>query len=214
MDATNPWLRISNADYEGHMGHEAVGQLGALSRITGDQMALMREKTNAAVAVLGIANGNGLEHAGRGLGRIIGIDINEEFLDVCRERYSHLLPALELHRIDLVTERRRAIDVIRGADLIIANLLVEHIRIDNLVAIVMDLERPIVSVTIQVNPDGALVSRSGREAAFNEVVEHAQECEEDILVLSMRDAGYVLSHRAEYGLPNGKSLVRLDFRRQ
>ncbi len=212
-DGTNPWLRIGNADYERHMGHESVGQLSVLSRITGHQLALVRGRPDTSVAILGIANGNGLEHAWGGLGSIIGIDINEEFLETCRERYAHLVPGLRLHRIDLVTERQQAIDAIKGAGLIIANLLAEHIHVDNLVAIVRELERPIISITIQVNPDGALVSRSGYEAAFDEVVEHARECDEASMLRAMSNAGYELMGRTEYGLPNGKSFVRLDLSR-
>lgn len=215
VSGTNPWTRLSNADYERHMGHEKVGQLSVLSRITTDQLALVWDQTSPVVAILGITNGNGLEHVDASrYGSIIGLDISREFLDVCRERCSHLMPALQLHQIDLISDKRQAVELIRGADLVTANLLVEHIHLEAFVDIVRELERPVISVTIQVNRDGCLVSRSGYEDAFNEVVGQAEECNEDRLLRSMIGIGYGLIGRVEYPLPNGKLFVRLDLRRR
>lgn len=215
MSGTNPWTRLSNADYEKHMGHANVGQLRALSRITADQLARVGDMPSPIVAILGITNGNGLEHVdGSRYGSIIGLDISREFLDVCRERCSHLMPILQLHQVDLISEKRQAGELVRGADLVTANLLVEHIHLEAFLDIVRELERAIVSVTIQVNPDGGLVSHSGYEDAFNEVVGQVEECDEERLVRSMIGIGYGLIDRAEYPLPNGKLLVRLDFRRR
>jgi hypothetical protein len=207
----NPWNRISNADYEKHMGHESVDQLQVLSRITKDQMVLVKNAGDPVVAILGITNGNGLDGIEVSRYRsIIGIDISKEFLEICRERYAHLMPTLQLHQLDLVTQRQKAIDIVRDADLVTANLLVEHIHLDAFMAIIRELERSMLSVTVQVNPDGALVSRSGFEHTFDEVVKNAQECNEELLTRSMNDAGYELKGRFEYWLPNGKSFVRLD----
>ena len=215
MSGTNPWTRLSNTDYERHMGHEKVGQLSVLSRITTDQLALVGDMPSPVVAILGITNGNGLEHVdGPRYGSIIGLDISREFLDVCRERCSHLMPILQLHQVDLVSDKRQAIELIRGADLVTANLLVEHIHLEAFLDIVRELERSVVSVTIQVNPDGGLVSRSGYEDAFNEVVGQVEECDEERLVRSMAEIGYSLIGRVEYPLPNGKLLIRLDLRRR
>lgn len=214
MGDSNPWLRISNLDYERHMGHGDVGQLQALSAVTRDQLALVQNINKPMVAILGISNGNGLEDIdGADYASMIGIDINDELLDVCRSRCSSLIPVLQLHRLDLMAQRREAVALLRGANLVTANLLVEHIHLDAFLEIVGELERAIVSVTIQVNPDGALVSRSGYEGAFSEVIENVEECDEGRLVLSMEDQRYRLAGRREYPLPNGKSLVRLDFHR-
>ena len=83
----------------------------------------------------------------------------KKYLDICRERYGHL-PELELHRIDLMAEKSRAAELLRPADLVTANLLVKHIHLDNFMDIARALTKPIVSVTIQFNPDGEAVSRS------------------------------------------------------
>jgi trans-aconitate methyltransferase len=185
-----------------------------LSRIAQDQLALVQAMSLPKVVILGVGSGNGLEHVDPVRCRsVVGIDINAELLAVCRERYAGLLPMLRLHQLDLRAEKGRAISLLADADLVTANLLVEHLWLDDFLDIVRDLERPIISVTIQVNPDGSLVSRSGHEAAFDDIAARARECREDALLESMGEAGFVLDRRTAYPLPNGKSLLRLDLRR-
>jgi SAM-dependent methyltransferase len=90
----NPWLSIPAADYEGHMGSPGVGQLEFLSRVFG---GLMREFEPESLVVLGCATGNGFEHIERGrLRKLVGLDINPEYLSVCRKRYGEGIPEMEL----------------------------------------------------------------------------------------------------------------------
>jgi len=195
------------------MGHENVRQLEMLSRIFGEQLSLVADISEPVVAVLGITSGNGLENieAGR-YKKIIGVDINEEYLDICRERYNRL-PELELHQIDLMTEKDHAVDILKQCDLITANLVVKHIHLDNFMDIVGRLEKPIVSVTIQYNPDGQSLSQSGCEAAFEDIQTHGKNCDEPALDAAMRGEGYTQTGRKEYELPNKKTLIRLDYKR-
>lgn len=212
MNINNPWHQISTEMYEKHMGHEAVQQLQMLSRVTDEQLQLVRDMILPAVAILGITNGNGLEHVSKELFRtVIAMDINHEFIDVCQQRYGYLEPVLKLHQIDLISDREKAISLLTPADLVIANLLIEHIHLDNFLAIVMELPKARVSVTIQVNPDGSLTSHSGYEHAFDKVVELVRECDETDIVGGMAGIGYHLFGNTEYDLPNGKRFVRLDF---
>ena len=209
----NPWTRLPHDTYEKHMGHESVRQLEALSRVVRDQLALVADIEKPAVAILGITGGNGLEHAAPGRYRsVIGVDINGEYLDVCRERYGHL-PELELHRIDLTVEKDRAVELLKNADLVTANLLVKHIRLGNFMDIAAGLERPVVSVTVQFNPDGRSLSSSGYETAFEDIRRVGEECGEERLTAAMRGAGYKLIGRTEYPLPNGKMFIRLDYKK-
>ncbi|MCX5754095.1 MAG: class I SAM-dependent methyltransferase [Candidatus Krumholzibacteria bacterium] len=100
-DTVNPWLSISAADYEGHMGSPGVRQLEFLSRVFG---GLMREFEPESVVVLGCATGNGFEHIEGGrVRRLVGLDINPEYLDVCRTRYGENIPGLELVRANFVS---------------------------------------------------------------------------------------------------------------
>jgi threonine dehydrogenase-like Zn-dependent dehydrogenase len=114
---SNPWISIPLADYEGHM--DAVQQLGALSELFGRALAICRPDS---VAVLGIAGGNGLEHVDRAaITRIVGVDINAEYLDEVRRRFGAHAD-LELHCVDLSQEPLRVAPVA----LVHAALFFEH----------------------------------------------------------------------------------------
>jgi SAM-dependent methyltransferase len=93
-DSVNPWLSVPAADYEGHMGSPGVRQLEFLSRVFGE---LMREFEPESLVVLGCATGNGFEHIERARARkLVGLDINPEYLDLCRKRHGENIPGLEL----------------------------------------------------------------------------------------------------------------------
>ena len=95
---SDPWLSIPLADYEGHMGADNVQQLSALSGLFKRALDVCLPDS---VAILGIAGGNGLEHANPAtIKRIVGFDINPGYLDEVRRRFvTH--PNLELHCVDL-----------------------------------------------------------------------------------------------------------------
>ncbi|MCL2659830.1 MAG: class I SAM-dependent methyltransferase [Acidobacteriaceae bacterium] len=213
MTGQNPWREFPHDIYEKHMGHENVRQLEMLSRITDDQLRLVSDIHQPVIALLGITSGNGLCHVmKRHYKAIIGLDINEEFLKLCRNQYGHI-PELKLYQIDLMVEKDRAADLLQAADLVMANMVVEHIYPDNFMEIAGKLTKPIVSVTIQFNPDGEMASSSGFEPALEEIVRHGRICEETSLAASMRGVGYTLIGRTEYHLPNEKIFIRLDFQR-
>jgi len=213
MENQNPWQYLPHDTYEKHMGHENVRQLETLSRIFGEQLTLVTDMQMPTIAVLGITGGNGLVNIEAGRYKtIIGMDINDEYLDVCRERYNRL-PELELYQIDLMTDKNRAVDILKHADLVTANLLVKHIHLDNFMDIVGKLHKSIISVTVQFNPDGQSLSHSGYEAAFEDIQKHGQDHDETALTAAMREVGYSLIGRNEYDLPNKKVFVRLDYKR-
>jgi hypothetical protein len=213
MNNQNPWRQLPHETYEKHMGHENVRQLEMLSRIFGEQLNLIAGISNPVIAILGVTSGNGLENIEAGRYKaVIGIDINEEYLSVCRERFGGL-PELELHQLDLMYEKERAVKILIQCDLLTANLVVKHIHLDNFMDIVGRLEKPIISVTVQYNPDGQSVSKSGYEAAFDDIQTHGENCEEPALDAAMREAGYQQISRTEYELPNKKVFIRLDYKR-
>ena len=210
----NPWTQLPHEIYEKHMGHDNVRQLEMLSRIFKEQLALVADIPKPALAILGITGGNGLEHIQAGRYKaIIGIDINDEYLRICRERYA-CLPELELHQLDLINEKDRAVNILNQSDLLTANLLVKHIHLKNFMDIVGRLEKPIISVTIQYNPDGSILSQSGYETAFEDIINHGENSDESTLDTAMCSLGYRQIGRTEYELPNKKIFIRLDYKRQ
>jgi SAM-dependent methyltransferase len=110
----NPWLRIPVSDYEGHMGHPAVQQLPYLSAVFQEVLLEFQPKD---IAVLGCSTGNGFEHIPTSTRKIIGVDINPQYLDVVRQRYGDRLPGLDLICADIFncTIAAHSIDLIHGA---------------------------------------------------------------------------------------------------
>jgi SAM-dependent methyltransferase len=124
----NPWLSIPAADYEGHMGAAGAGQLAPLAEIFAQVYDALRPPS---VALLGCATGNGLEAVDPAVTpRIVGVDVNAEYLEVARRRHARLGGALELRCADLLD-----CDLGRGAfALVHAALVFEHVEPAPLVA--------------------------------------------------------------------------------
>jgi len=165
---------------------------------------------------LGITNGNGLEHVVPcDIAEVIGIDINGAFLEECRARHPELMPRLKLFQLDLMADTAKAIEIISDCDLIIANLLIKHIRLENFMRLMTGLpgRDQIVSCVIQVNPDRTAVLHSGFEHVFETISMQREEENEDLIVASMETTGFAPIHRAVYDLPNGKQFIRLDFKK-
>ena len=115
----NPWLSIPLSDYEGHMESPGVQQLSALSQFFA---RVLQECRPRSVAVLGVAGGNGLEHIPRtSVERLVGVDINPDYLKELSQRYKDVA-ALEVHCVDIATERVPA----QPVDVVHAALIFEH----------------------------------------------------------------------------------------
>ncbi|MBM3315539.1 class I SAM-dependent methyltransferase, partial [candidate division WOR-3 bacterium] len=86
--ADNPWLHVPAADYEAHMGPQGADQSRPLAELFA---GFYRKSRPAALAVPGCATGNGLECVDPAVTkRLVGIDINPEFLRVAAERLPRL----------------------------------------------------------------------------------------------------------------------------
>ncbi len=127
MSTPNPWTVVPAADYERHMGPEGADQLAPLS-------AIVQESYLAAqpdrLLVLGCGTGNGLEHVDPAVTqRIVGVDVNLQYLGVARQRYFHLGPRLELYCQEAEKFRAPA----GSFDLVHAALLFEYLHPEPLV---------------------------------------------------------------------------------
>ena len=212
----NPWFNIRPNDYDAHMSHPNVKQTQILNRIIKEQLELIPASVRPAskAAILGITNGNGLEHVvSCNVGHIIGIDINPAFLDECRTRFPDLTGRLSLYQMDLTTEMTESVTVLSECDLIIANLIIEHIHLNNFVKIMKGLSKhgQIVSCVIQVNPDSIVASKSGIEQLFDDIVKYTEE--ENITTLDrvMQNSGYFVNGKTVYDLPNSKQLIQSNY---
>ena len=203
----NPWEDINLEDYEAHMSLDSVQQLQMMNALMKEQFEAYPVKT---AMVLGIAGGNGLEHVRADKYKMVyGIDINEDYLQAVSERYQSLGDVLKCLRIDLINEA----DKLPKAELVIANLLTEYIGYPAFQDVIKAVDPAYVSCVIQINTDEEKwVSDSPYLHAFDRLDEiHTQMVEKE-LEESMKEIGYqrILLHACP--LPNGKALVRMDFK--
>lgn len=138
----NPWLDIPLADLEGHMALPTVAQAQLLSDLFAE--ALVRYEP-AAVAVLGCAGGNGFDRiCPRTTQRVVGVDLNPEYLRTVHARFHDRLPGLDLY----------AGDIQKGAfgfppvDLVFAALLFEYV----------DPDETLTRIRGMLSPTGVLVT--------------------------------------------------------
>src|SRR5688572_29600439 len=101
--ARTPWLTIPLDDYERHMALPSVGQAQLLGELLADAIHVHRP---LSVAVLGCAGGNGFDCIPANVERLVGVDINADYVAVARRRFG-VRRELELHVADL--ERRAAL---------------------------------------------------------------------------------------------------------
>ena len=205
----NPWEDIRLDDYENHMKLDSVMQLQTMNSMMKDQFEAYPVTT---AMVLGVAGGNGLEHVRRDKYQTVyGVDINKDYLKVVADRFSDLSGVLKCLKIDLINEAEK----LPHAELLIANLLIEYIGYDALKAAVQKAAPSYVSCVIQINTDEAQrVSDSPYLHSFDRLDEVHHQMEETALASAMADIGYLFLSESREDLPNGKALVRLDFRKE
>lgn len=204
---TNPWEEISLSDYENHMKLNSVMQLQSINQ-------MMKEQFDAypvsSAMILGIAGGNGLEYIDRNkFKKVYGIDINQDYLNEVRNRYSDISDILECIRLNLLEETYK----LPKSELLIANLLIEYIGYDCFQKTVKQVQPKYVSCIIQINTDNRFVSDSPYLHAFDRLEQVHHQMEEKALEKAMIDIDYHTIRNSEKILPNGKKLVQIDFKK-
>jgi hypothetical protein len=136
----NPWLDIPLTDYEGHMALPQVDQSGMLA----DQLEiLVRSYSPSSLAIVGCAGGNGFDRlAGTGIRRVVGLDINPEYIEIARRRYASCVIGLEVHVGDI----QSSVLHFDPVELIYAGLLFEYV----------DLSKTLESLRRHCTPNGIL----------------------------------------------------------
>ena len=119
----NPWLQIPASDYEAHMALPEVAQAQALSKL----MALaLKEYSPTSLAVMGCSTGNGFEHIDSAhTRRVVGIDINSDYLKILKTKFGDKIPGLELIEADVTAEGFR----IDPVSMVFAGLLFEYVDV-------------------------------------------------------------------------------------
>lgn len=201
----NPWESVSLEVYEGHMSNESVGQLQLLKGIMKSQLEAFEVKS---VAVFGVAGGNGLEYAdSKKYDNIYGIDINGDYLEVCKKRLKKFGNALILIQADLSNESCS----LPRAELIIANLLIEYMGVSSFVNRILKTLPDYVSCVIQKSGDSEFVSTSPYAGSLEGVSSLHRDIDRHELVECMGRADYCPILTQEHFLTGSKRLIRLDF---
>lgn len=204
----NPWEDISLDDYEKHMSLDSVMQLQAMNMIMKQQF---EDYPVENVMILGVAGGNGLEHiSSEKYHKVYGVDINEDYLNAVSERYPELDGILECLCLDIISDVKKLPKV----QLLTANLIIEYIGYKAFQKAVLQTESLYVSCLIQINTDKEnWVSDSPYLHVFDRLDEIHHQMENEKLKETMAEIGYLCVLRSSESLPNGKALVRLDFRK-
>lgn len=117
----SPWLDIPLEDYEAHMTLPTIGQ----SQLIADQLdILVRAHAPSSVAILGCAGGNGFERLiDTSVSRVVGVDINPQYVEEARQRYAGRVPGLEL----LVADIQTSAGLFEPVDFLYAALVFEYV---------------------------------------------------------------------------------------
>ena len=203
----NPWEDISLSDYENHMSLDSVKQLQAMNSIMKEQFGAYPVDT---AMVLGIAGGNGLEHVSRDKYKTVyGVDINADYLKAVEARYGALEGVLKCVKADIINECNK----LPESQLVIANLLIEYVGYEAFMKAMMRVRPQYISCVIQINIDEhQWVSDSPYLHAFDRLNEVHSQMEDEALTKAMEETGYRKILSESYPLPNGKALLRLDFK--
>lgn len=203
----NPWKEIGLDVYESHMSLDSVRQLQSLNRLMHDQLEAYPVRT---AMILGVAGGNGLEHVRRDkYETVYGIDLNDDYLQAASERYPDLSGVLRLMALDLTRESEK----LPRAELVIADLLIEYIGYDAFQRAIRRIGPRYVSCVIQINGDAQeWVSESPYLHVFDGLDAIHYQMEPSVLTARMAQIGYHEIFRTCMPLPNGKQLLRLDYK--
>jgi hypothetical protein len=198
---SNPWLSVPLNEYEQHMSAEEVRQLGVLSELFAEAIARC---CPSSIAVLGIAGGNGLEHIDNSVTtRIIGLDLNPQYIEAVRHRYSHL-SGLELHSVDLGRQHL----ALEPVQLVHAALIFEHAGVGCCLENAIALTAPggSLSIVLQLPAEnGQAVARSSFSSIQN-LHSHFSVVSPTWLGQSLATRGFRLTHERARDLPAGKGL--------
>jgi hypothetical protein len=202
----NPWEEIKLTDYENHMKLESVMQLQTMNAMMKEQFYQYPAKT---IMILGIAGGNGLEHINpKIIKKVFGIDINRDYLYECAKRYTQLDGVLKILYADLTKDNL----TLPHADLVVANLFIEYVGYECFQKIINQVKPQYISCVIQINAKENFVSNSPYIHVFNYLNGIHHQMSEKSLIKAMEGINYRMILNTEKFLPNGKNLVRLDFK--
>jgi SAM-dependent methyltransferase len=198
----NPWERIPYNDYELHMKDKTVGQLQELSNITKINLEQYKPET---VLFFGCGGGNGFEHINKEFTRkVIGIDINSNYLEICRSKFSSKGFDLELICCDIEKTQLETGQI----DYISCTLFLEYVDWQKLILQIKELmhNQSILNIVIQKNNNNQFVSKTGIES-LNVLSSISRVIFDEDLENYLQTNGMWIISKKLHELPNGKEFA-------
>lgn len=204
----NPWLAIPLADYEGHMALPDVGQAEMLAS---ELELLLQNHAPKVVAIIGCAGGNGFaQAAAANVTRLVGIDINEAYLEDARHRYANIIPGLELHCADIANDM---LDM-EAVELVYAALVFEYVDVPSALRNIAKLCRTdgLLAVLLQLPKQGSDAVTPSPFTSLKELSSIMQLVSPDELSENAENAGFICLSQKTITLQSGKRFSLLLFR--
>jgi len=204
----NPWLNVPLEDYERHMELPEIGQALMLTETLA---TAVRERRPNSVAIAGCAGGNSVVRvAAMGVGRVVGIDFNPQYLAEVHRRLGRWVPGLELHLADI----QRGVPDCEPVDLVFAGLILEYVEVPATLKVLRALCAPagaLVVVLQRPSETTPKVSESPYRSlkaleSFMRLRDPASVTAEALSV------GFVATASERIALPSGKAFEVLSFR--
>lgn len=199
----SPWLDIPLADYEGHMALPGIGQADMLAT----QFAQLLETWQPpAAAVIGCAGGNGFDRVRVQITRrLVGIDINPQYVQELAYRYAARIPGLELYVRDI----QDPVMLIEPVDLIYAALVLEYVAPAPVLRNLRSLCRPGAVLATVLQLPGAPNSQISESPypRLKELAPVMHLVSPQVLTSCAVQAGFVPLSSRELSLSSGKSFA-------
>jgi hypothetical protein len=205
----NLWENIPISDYENHMSDLGIAQLQLLSQLMTQAYSFYKPES---LAIFGICGGNGLEYIDNNITKCVyGIDVNQEYLNICNKRYNNKINNLQLLNFDLKNKDIPNFKV----ELIFAGLIFEYININQgLIHAYSHLKEDGHLITILQNNNN-INSVSPTKYKSLELLENIFNQVNIIEFINLAiQNNFELIEKKEYFLINGKSFIYLDLKKK
>jgi len=203
----NPWLDIPLSDYEGHMALPQVDQ----ARVLADQLAaVLALHRPGSVALIGCAGGNGFERIDPHLtSRVVGVDINPEYLAAARRRFDGVFESLELLCADAQSDEL----TFEPVDVIFAALVFEYADPRAMLRNLAARTRPdgIVAAVLQLPTPGKMPVTPTPFTSLGKLAPIMALLPPEELIGEARVGGLKLSGTRRIDLPSGRRFQSLTF---
>jgi len=192
--------------YEGHVELETVGQAAAIRQVIAEAI---RSYAPGELLYLGCAGGNGVEVVNGT--RVVGLDLNERFIEKARERWGHLAGS-EWICCDL----NETLPQMGKFELAFGALVFEYI--DDLPKLLQGLAAQVsghmVVMLLGTREGAPAVTASPYKSALEGVGKEFRYLSTEGFLETATGAGFALVHQHEIPLPGGKHFKAITLRRR